>query len=120
MHFLTKDANQPRKGIAYWRDLILATIGAVCILGCTGYGLEWVKDRNSTDRNVAASFLLDYILLVVLFPRRLKYVFLCLLVIIGWGILGAISHATLLPFVVIIPCTALAYALLRWRGDLLK
>jgi len=120
MHLLTKDANQPPKGFAYWRDLILGMIGAVCILGCLGHTIDWIKTHNSTDRNRAAGFLLGYVLLAGLLPKRLKYVLLSLLVIIAWGILGAISRASLLPFLIVIPCALLAYVLLRWRPDLLK
>jgi hypothetical protein len=121
MHFLTKDTNQPRKNFAYWRDLVLGSLGAICIVGCLGHILDWMKSHNSTDRNVAFGFLFGYFLLGVFSPGRLKYIFLSLVAIIAWGILGAISHASLIGFVVIIPCAVVAYALLRWRGeDLLK
>ena len=117
MHFLTKVAKQPPKDFAYWRDLMLGTLGAICILGCLGHTLDWIKVHNSSDRNVAIGFLLGYVFFAVLCRRKLGYVFLSLVVIAVWGVVGAVSHATLIGFVVIIPCALLAYALLRWRGD---
>jgi len=120
MHFLTKDSDQPRKGFAYWRDLALGALGAICILGCLGHVVDWKERHDSTDRNVALSFLLGYILLAALSPRRLKYLLLSLITIIAWGILGAVTHASLTGFLVIIPCALLAGALLKWRPGLLK
>jgi len=63
---------------------------------------------------------LGYILLAAFSTKRLRFTFLSLVVIIAWGILGSITHASLIGFVVIIPCALLAYALVRWQGDLLK
>ena len=122
MHFLpsTKSVNQQPKDFVYWRDLALGALGAVCILGCLGHSEDWMHHHNPADRNVALGFLVAYGLIALLVPNRYKYVFLSLLVIVGWGILGAISHATLIGYVVIVPCALLAYALLRWKGHLLK
>ena len=120
MHFLTKNTNDQPKDFAYWRDLTLAMLGAVCILGCLGHTLDWMDNHNSTNRNVAIGFLMAYGLFALLSPKRYKYVLYSLIAIVAWGFLGAISHATLIGFVVIVPCALLAYALLRWKKDLLE
>lgn len=121
MHFLTsKRENQQPKGFAYWRDLTLGALGAVCILACLGHTEDWVQHRNSTDRNIALAFLMAYGLIGLVAPKRYNYLLFSLLAIVAWGILGALSHATLLGLVVIIPCAVLAYALLRWKGHPLQ
>jgi hypothetical protein len=121
MHFLpSKSVNQQPKDFAYWRDLALGALGAVSILACLGHTEDWIQHRNSADRNVALGFLMAYGVIALLAPNRYKYVFLSLVVIVAWGILGAISHATLIGYVVIVPCALLAFALLRWKGHLLK
>jgi hypothetical protein len=120
MHFLSNRVNRPPKDLAYWRDLTLGALGAVCILGCLGHILDWRDSHTANDRNIALGFLIGYCFLALLAPKRYKYVFFSLIAIIGWGILGAISHATLIGFVVIIPCALLVYALVRWKRHLLE
>jgi hypothetical protein len=120
MHFLRNRTEQPKKDLAYWRDLTLGALGAISILGCMGHLLDWLKDRNRIDLDVGLGFLVAYGLLALLSPNRFKYVFYSLLAIVAWGILGAISHLTLIGLPIILICALLAYLLLRWKGHLLK
>jgi hypothetical protein len=120
MHFLRSRTDQPKKDFAYWRDVTLGAFGAVCILGGGVRFFDWLKDRKPIDRDWGLGFLFVYVLLALLSPNRLKYIFYSLLAIIAWGILGAISHLTLIGLPIILICALLAYLLLRWKGHLLK
>jgi hypothetical protein len=120
MHFLPKDVERRPKDLAYWRDLALGAVGAVCILGCLGHALDWTTTHKSVGAGIAAAFLAAYCLIALVIPKRLKHVFLSLIAIIAWGILGAVSNATAIGFIVVIPCAILAGVLLRWKRDLLQ
>ena len=120
MHFLTKDRDQPVRDLAYWRDLGLGTLGAVCIIGGGVRFWDWIKEHRPIDRDWALGFALAYTLIALLAPRRFRYIFYSLVTIIGWGILGAISHLSLLGLPVILLCAVVVYWLLRWKGHLLK
>jgi|SRR5271165_4028462 len=112
--------NQPVKDFAYWRDVILGALGAVCIAGSLGHSLDWLSHRTSSDRNIALGFLLAYVFFGVLSPSRLTYIVYSLLAIVAWGILGVFAHLSLLPLMIILPCALLIYLLLRWKGHLLR
>ena len=101
----------------YWRDLFLGALGAVAIVGSLGHTIGWFEKHRPVDRNVALGFLLAYGVLALLFPNRYRYFFLTLIVIIAWGILGSVSHATLIGLPVIICCVVLAALLIKWKGD---
>jgi hypothetical protein len=120
MHFIKRNVNEPTRDFAYWRDQVLGVLGAICILGGGVRFFDWLKDRKPIDGEWGLGFLVAYGLLALLSPKRLKYIFYSLLAIVAWGILGAISHLTLLGLPIILLCAFLAYLLLRWKGHLLK
>src|ERR1700752_802085 len=115
MHFLSKETDQPVRDFAYWRDQGLGTLGAVSILGGGVRFWDWIQQHKPTDRDWGLGFLLVYVLMALLTPNRFKYVTYSLIAIIAWGILGAISHLSLLGLPVILICAVLVYLLLRWK-----
>jgi hypothetical protein len=116
MHFLRNRTEQPKKDSAYWLDLTLAALGAICILSSFARTWEWFKNHNPNDRNWGVGLLLAYGLLALLAPRRFNYLLYSLITIVGWGILGAIARQTLLGLLIVLPAASLAYLLLRWKG----
>jgi hypothetical protein len=120
MHFLSKETDQPVRNFAYWRDQGLGALGAVCILAGGVRFWDWIKEHKPTDLEWGLGFLLAYGLMALLTPNRFKYVLYTLLSIVAWGVLGAISHWSLLGLPVMLPCAMLAYLLLRWKGHLLE
>lgn len=120
MHFLTKDTDQPVRDFAYWRDQALGVLGAVCILGGGVRFWDWIKEHKPIDLHWGLGFVLAYSFMALLTPNRFKYVTYSLIAIIAWGILGAISHLSLLGLPVILLCAVVVYWLLRWKGHLLK
>lgn len=120
MHLFTKRTDQPVRDLAYWRDVVLASLGAVCIIGGGVRFWDWTREHKRIDLDWGIGFVLAYGLVALLAPNRFKYVVSSLIAIIAWGILGAISHLSLLGLPVILLCAVLVYWLLRWKGHLLK
>lgn len=120
MHFLANKTNEPPTGFAYWRDLILGGVGAVLILRSLWDFIDWFENHGATEKNGALGFLVGYGLLALLAPRRFRFVVFSLITLVGWGILGAISHPSLAGLPVVACSALLAYVLLRWKGHLLK
>ena len=120
MHFLTKDSNQSPRDFAYWRDLVLGAVGAILILRSLGNFSDWLQNHGATERNGAFGFLVGYGLLALLAPKRFRYVVFSLIILVGWGILGAIFRLSLAGLPVIVCSALLAYVLLRWKGHLLE
>jgi hypothetical protein len=117
---MMKDSSEPTKDFAYWLDLTLGGIGAVLLIRCLGDVFDWLKDHKPADRNDMLGCLAIYAVVILLAPRRFRYLFFSLVAIVAWGILGAISHLTLVGLPVIVCSALLAYVLLRWKGHLLK
>src|SRR5207245_7930214 len=109
-----------RRDLAYWRDVGLGALGAISILGCLGHFLDWIKDRRSIDSKIGLGFLLAYGLLAAIAPNRFNFVIYSLVAIVALGVLGAIASQSLLGLPIVLPCALLTYALLRWKGHLLK
>jgi len=120
MHFLSMNKPQQHHDVAYWRDVGLSTLGAVCILGALGHFLDWLKERRPVDGKVALGLAISYCLLLLFLPRRFNFVIYSLVTILAWGLLGAVVSQTLLGLPILVPCAVLVYFLLRWKGHLLK
>jgi hypothetical protein len=99
------------------RDLVLSAIAAICLLGAIGHFLDWRSNHLITDRNIGLGFTAAFVVLVLVCPDRLKLIFYTLVVVVAWGVLGAIATWSLDGLPLITPCFLLACLLLWWKKD---